>query len=101
LRVVFGELHDLDSVVELLAGIDIVICCVSPPAIREQILLIDAAARAGVARFVPCNWGTPSARGGILALRDIKEEVHDHIFRQKLGFTIIDVGFWYQGMRGT
>lgn len=30
-----------------------------------------------------------------MVLRDLKEEVHDHIFRQRLGFTIIDVGYWY------
>jgi hypothetical protein len=29
-------------------------------------------------------------------MRDEKEEIHDHIFRQGLGFTIIDVGTWYQ-----
>jgi hypothetical protein len=29
-------------------------------------------------------------------MRDRKEEVHDHIFQQRLGFTIIDVGNWYQ-----
>lgn len=29
-------------------------------------------------------------------MRDKKEEIHDHIFRAKLGFTIIDVGFWYE-----
>jgi hypothetical protein len=79
----------------LLQNIDIVVCCLSPPAIRSQIALIDAAVQAGVKRFVPCNWGTPAARG-ILSLRDVKEGVHDHIFRQHLGFTIIDVGFWYQ-----
>jgi hypothetical protein len=45
---------------------------------------------------VPCNWGTPAARG-ILSLRDAKESSHDHIFRHRLGSTIIDVGFWYQG----
>ena len=79
----------------LLQNIDIVICCLSPPAIKSQIGLIDAAVLAGVKRFVPCNWGTPAARG-ILSLRDTKEEVHDHMYRQRLGFTIIDVGFWYQ-----
>ena len=79
----------------MLQSIDIVICCLSPPAIKSQIGLIDAAVLAGVKRFVPCNWGTPAARG-ILSLRDTKEEVHDHMYRQRLGFTIIDVGFWYQ-----
>jgi len=86
----------LETLTALLQGIDVVISCVAPPAVRDQIPLINAAAAANVKRFLPCNWGTPSARGWILALRDIKEEVHDCIFRHKLGFTIIDIGFWYQ-----
>lgn len=94
---VLGELNDpIETLTALLQGIDVVISCVAPPAVRQQIPLIDAAAGANVKRFLPCNWGTPSARGGILALRDAKEEVHDCIFRHKLGFTIIDIGFWYQ-----
>jgi uncharacterized protein YbjT (DUF2867 family) len=96
IKTVTGNLDDsIESLVSLLQNIDIVICCLSPPAIRSQIALIDAAVQAGVKRFVPCNWGTPAARG-ILSLRDTKEAVHDHIFRHHLGFTIIDVGFWYQ-----
>jgi hypothetical protein len=31
-----------------------------------------------------------------MRLRDLKEDVHDYIFRHRLGFTIIDVGFWYE-----
>lgn len=97
LKVVYGNLHGpLSDLSALLKDIDTVISCVAPPAIKDQIPLVDAAVEAGVKRFLPCNWGTPSARGGILALRDAKEEVHDHIFRQKLGYTIIDIGFWFQ-----
>jgi hypothetical protein len=93
---VTGNLDDpIEDLAVLLRNIDIVICCLSPPAIRSQVALINVAVSAGVKRFVPCNWGTPAARG-ILSLRDTKEDVHDHIYRQRLGFTIIDVGFWYQ-----
>jgi hypothetical protein len=96
IKTVIGNLDDsTENLVALLQTIDIVICCLSPLAITSQIALIDAAVQAGVKRFVPCNWGTPAAKG-ILSLRDAKEAVHDHIFRHRLGFTIIDVGFWYQ-----
>lgn len=87
-----GPKQDL---VALLSGFDTVICCLSPVSLREQIPVIDAAIEAGVKRFVPCHWGTPSARG-VLALKDVKEEIDDYIFRHRLGFTVIDVGFWYQ-----
>lgn len=91
-----AELDDpIEELITLLQDIDTVISCISPASMKLQIPLIDAAVKAGVKRFLPCNLGTPSARG-ILALRDVKEEIHDHVFRQKVGFTIIDVGFWYQ-----
>jgi hypothetical protein len=93
---VTAELDDsAESLIALLHNVDTVICSMSPAALKFQIPLIDAAVAAGVKRFLPCNWGTPSSRG-ILALRDAKEEVHDHIFRHRLGFTIVDTGFWYQ-----
>jgi hypothetical protein len=94
--IVTGELEDpIETLTALLRGIDIVICSMSPAALKLQIPLVDAAVAAGVKLFLPCNFGTPVARG-ILATRDAKEEVHDHIFRHHLGFTIVDTGFWYQ-----
>ena len=96
IKIVTGELDgSKDSIVGLLENVDIVISCMSPMALKDQIPLIDAAVAAGVQRFLPCNWGTPAARG-VLSLRDVKEDVHDHIFRRRLNFTIIDIGFWYQ-----
>lgn len=79
----------------LLKDIDTVISCLSPSSLKEQIPLVDAALEAGVKRFAPCHWGTPSARG-VLALKDVKEEIDDYIFRHRQGFTVIDVGFWFQ-----
>lgn len=84
------------SLIPLHRGIDIVISAIFPLDARDQIPLIDAASQAGVKRFLPCNWGTPSARGGIMDLRDLKKDAHDHLFRVRLGFIIIDVGYWYQ-----
>jgi hypothetical protein len=93
---VTGDLTDpIDSLVKLLQGIDTVICSIFPPNIPDQIPLVNASVLAGVKRFVPCNWAIPCARG-LHFLRDMKETVHDHIFRERLGYTIIDVGFWYE-----
>ena len=86
----------VQELISLLKGIDIVISVIFPINARDQVPLIDAAFEAGVKRFLPCNWGTSVARGGIMDLHDLKEEVHDHMFRKRLGFTIIDIGYWYQ-----
>ncbi|KAH0848457.1 hypothetical protein AYO21_02543 [Fonsecaea monophora] len=96
-KVAIGDLNGpLEAVIAMLENCDTVISCMSPAGLKDQIPLVDAAVQAGVKRFLPCNWGTPSARGGILAVKDIKEEIHDYIFQHRLGYTIIDVGFWYQ-----
>ncbi|PGH27621.1 hypothetical protein AJ80_00634 [Polytolypa hystricis UAMH7299] len=95
--VVTGDLSaPIDELAARLRGIDTVISIVFPLDLDKQIPLVDASVRAGVKRFLPCNWGTPAPRGGIMGLRDSKEEVHDHIFRARLGFTIIDIGYWYE-----
>ena len=97
LGVVTGDLSGpKEEIVAMLNSIDTVISTIFPLSVADQIPLIDAAVQAGVKRFLPCNWGTPVPRGGIMDLHDMKDEVHDHIFRQRLGFTIIDVGYWYE-----
>ncbi|KAF4625514.1 hypothetical protein G7Y89_g12653 [Cudoniella acicularis] len=97
LKVVTGNFFGpIEEITALLQGINTVISTIFPLDVAEQIPLIDASVQAGVKRFLPCNWGTPSPRGGIMDIRDLKEEVHDHIFRQHLGFTIIDVGYWHE-----
>ncbi len=85
-----------EHIVAVLEGIDIAISSIFVPNALEQIPLIDAATQTGVKRFVPCNRATPCAEGGIMQIRDVTEQVHDHMFRQRLPFTIIDVGYWYE-----
>ncbi|KAL6250355.1 hypothetical protein RBB50_002657 [Rhinocladiella similis] len=97
IKVVTGDLSGpTENTVGLLQGIDTVISSIFAPNVFEQDPLIDAAVKAGVKRFVPCNWATPAARGGIMQIRDLKEQCHDRILRQRLGYTIIDVGYWYE-----
>lgn len=58
--------------------------------------LVDAVAAAGTSRFVPCAFASVAPPGGILGLRDEKEVTYQRIWQQKIPYTIIDVGFWYQ-----
>lgn len=97
LKVVTGDLSDSPAkLADLLENIDTVILAIFAFDVGVEAPLVQAASMAGVKRFVPCGFGTPCPRGGIMALRDLKEEVHDQIFALKLGFTIIDVGYWYE-----
>jgi hypothetical protein len=93
-----GDLNGpISDLVTLLQDTSILISCLPIEALPSQITLINAAAKVStITRFIPSNWATPAARGGIIASRDIKEDVHDYLFRLKLPFTIIDVGFWFQ-----
>ncbi|KAJ7687138.1 isoflavone reductase family protein [Mycena rosella] len=72
----------LDDVVQSLAGIDL--------------SLATAAKQAGVKRFVPCAFTTVAPPGGVMYIRDTKEEVYQQIRRLYLPYTIIDVGYWHQ-----
>lgn len=83
------------ELVQLLQGIDIVISAIAMP-FTDQIPLIDAAKEAGVKRFVPCSWQPVMPARGILDVRDLKEDINDHIKRSYLPYTIIDIGWWYQ-----
>lgn len=56
-----------EELVNLLRGIDIVICAIYHEALMDQIPLARAAKEAGVKRFVPCNFGTPGIRGVVWA----------------------------------
>ncbi|KAF8175419.1 hypothetical protein K438DRAFT_1908802 [Mycena galopus ATCC 62051] len=77
-----GPMKDL---VGLLAGVHL-----------AQIELAAAAKEAGVKRFVPCAFTTVTPPGGVMRLRDSKEQVYQHIRKLYLPYTIIDVGYWYQ-----
>ncbi|KAM0343777.1 hypothetical protein ACHAPU_008205 [Fusarium lateritium] len=83
---------------ELLAalkGIDVVVSAIYYQALDDEIPLSNAAKAAGVKRYVPCFFATIAPRG-VMAARDKKEEILDHIQRIHLPYTVIDVGWWYQ-----
>lgn len=73
-----------------------VVSAIGPLEQHAQIPLATAAKKAGIRRFVPCGFITVAPPGGIMALRDSKEEVYNHIKKIRLPYTIIDVGWWYQ-----
>ncbi|OAG36731.1 hypothetical protein AYO21_09115 [Fonsecaea monophora] len=80
----------------LLKPFNTVISCIGPEAQQSQLNLATAAKAAGVKRFVPCAFITICPPGGVMQLRDAKEEVYNHIFRLHLPYTIVDTGFWHQ-----
>ncbi|KAJ7687134.1 hypothetical protein B0H17DRAFT_939633 [Mycena rosella] len=86
----------LDDVVKVLAGINVVISAIDGLGQLAQLSLATAAKQAGIKRFVPCAFTIVAPPGGVMYIRDTKEEVYRHIQRLYLPYTIIDVGFWHQ-----
>ncbi|TGO26390.1 hypothetical protein BPAE_0060g00050 [Botrytis paeoniae] len=86
----------VDDLVPVLSGVDIFITAISGTSQLAQINIATAAKKAGVKRFVPCCFATICPPGGVMALRDDKEEVNNHIKKLFLPYTFIDIGFWYQ-----
>ncbi|KAH9826209.1 Isoflavone reductase family protein, partial [Teratosphaeria destructans] len=85
------------EIVQALDGIEILISAVGPNDQLDQIPLVDAAHEAGVKRFLPCAFVTVMVGGvGLHLLRDLKEQVYNHIKLVGLPYTIVDVGWWYQ-----
>ncbi|PNP83745.1 hypothetical protein FNYG_02962 [Fusarium nygamai] len=91
-----ADFRDVDALAEQLAGADVVISCILPIQRVESEALIDAAHRAGVSRFLPSFWGPVMPPRGIMAVRDLREDLLDRCKRLYLPYTVVDVGMWYQ-----
>ena len=85
-----------EELVKMLQGIDVVISAIVVYDLQAEIPLADAAKAAGVKRFIPCFFASVMPPKGVLEFRDKKEDVLNHIKKIRLGYTVIDVGFWYQ-----
>ncbi|CAG9951266.1 unnamed protein product [Clonostachys rosea f. rosea IK726] len=83
-------------IAQVLAGIDVIISCMTLRQMEEEITLITAAYEAGVSRYVPSFFGPGCPPRGVMLAREMKEDMLDHVKRLYLPYTIIDVGWWYQ-----
>ncbi|UPL00896.1 hypothetical protein LCI18_011830 [Fusarium solani-melongenae] len=85
-----------EQLVEALSGHEVVISALDPFCVSHQITLANAASDAKVGRFVPSAFGPVCPPQGVVALREMKEEVINYVKNIYLPYTIIDVGWWYQ-----
>ncbi|KAJ1565234.1 hypothetical protein HK405_012858 [Cladochytrium tenue] len=84
-----------DALVAALSGQDIVVSAITATSIADQIPLVDAAKRANVQRFVPCDFSSV-VPPKLMALHAAKEDVQAYILQNYVPYTFIDVGWWYQ-----
>ncbi|KAL4744891.1 hypothetical protein BDW72DRAFT_199162 [Aspergillus terricola var. indicus] len=91
-----ADFQDIDGLVPLLTGADVVISCLTLLQKEAEEAFIDAAYRAGVGRYVPSFFGPCAPPRGVMWIRDMKEEFLDRCKRLYLPYTIIDIGWWYQ-----
>ncbi|KAI8931457.1 hypothetical protein NX059_011783 [Plenodomus lindquistii] len=91
-----ADFQNVDGLVPLLAGADVVISCLTLQQKGAEEALIDASHRAGVGRYIPSFWGTVAPPRGVMWLRDMKEDLLDRCKRLYLPYTVIDVGWWYR-----
>ncbi|KAK6971974.1 glycoside hydrolase [Favolaschia claudopus] len=86
----------IEDLVKVLTGIDVFISAIDAMGQSSQLRLVTAAKEAGVKRFVPCAWITVCPPGGVMKLRDSKQQVYEEIWKSHVPYTIIDVGYWHQ-----
>ncbi|KAL1730828.1 hypothetical protein EV714DRAFT_210173 [Schizophyllum commune] len=86
-----------EELVKLLTGVDIVVSAIHVFALEAQRPLFAAAKEAGVKRVVPCDFGT-HAPPGVMLIKDRKLAIQEYIRQLGIGYTFIDVGYWYQAL---
>ncbi|OBZ72583.1 hypothetical protein A0H81_07784 [Grifola frondosa] len=80
---------------DMLSGVDVLISAVSFDIIREQEDVLVAAKEAGVKRVIPCDFGTPGAKG-VRDLHDEKLRIREFVRSLGVGYTFVDIGWWNQ-----
>ncbi|TLD26933.1 hypothetical protein PspLS_04828 [Pyricularia sp. CBS 133598] len=90
------DFKDTQAVATLLTGSDVVISCLTILQKEEEESLIEASHKARIGRYVPSFWATFCPPGGVMTVRDQKEEFLNRCKRLYLPYTVIDVGLWYQ-----
>ncbi|KAK7707327.1 hypothetical protein SLS57_009348 [Botryosphaeria dothidea] len=86
-----------DALISILRNFDVVISALGLDAILDQIPLATMVKAAGVGRFVPTMYATCTPAVGVEDVREMKEEVLNHVKKIGLTYTVIDVGCWYEG----
>lgn len=56
-KIVSADFGDETALVKALAGIDVILSAMNGPGLGEQVPVIKAAAKAGVKRFIPSEFG--------------------------------------------
>ncbi|GKU12651.1 isoflavone reductase family protein [Fusarium langsethiae] len=92
-----ADFKDIEAVIPILTGADVVISCLTLLHKEEELALIDASHAAGVGRFVPSFFALVCPPRGVLSMREAKEDYLDKCKRLYLPYTAIDVGWWFQG----
>ena len=87
------DMHDVDALAELLAGVDTLVASVpgSQPVIEQsEPLWLEAAVKAGVKRFVPTEFGvhTQALEMGAGVVFDNKKRFHDLLLSSGIGWTL-------------
>ncbi|KPV72355.1 uncharacterized protein RHOBADRAFT_55834 [Rhodotorula graminis WP1] len=103
-----ADFGDVEQLAKLLEGVDAVVSALNGPGIDAQYAILDAAAQAGVKRFVPSEYGFehPWRKPGddwthFHPYFDIKQRFHEHMLlhpammSRKMTFTIIGCGDLY------
>ncbi|KAH9831955.1 uncharacterized protein C8Q71DRAFT_778803 [Rhodofomes roseus] len=84
-----------------LEGVEVLLSTVSAEAISAQKPILKAAVDAGVKRIIPCDVGTPGAKG-VRGLHDAKLDVRDYLkdlcaaSNGVSSYTFLDIGWWMQ-----
>ncbi|KAJ5018831.1 Isoflavone reductase-like protein TP7 [Colletotrichum sp. SAR 10_99] len=81
----------------ILKGQDIVIASVPPNALDSQLPLIRASKLANIKRFIPTAFAMALDPKGISSVQSMKEKVYKELESCEIPYTIIDVGWWYNG----
>ncbi|KAF2112812.1 isoflavone reductase family protein [Lophiotrema nucula] len=97
LPIIIGDLNgSVDELSKVISGFQTVISTIGAADQKTQLTLVEACALAKTPRFIPCGFTTVCPPGGVMSLRDDKEVVYQRILREKVPYTIIDVGYWHQ-----
>ncbi|KAK2608200.1 hypothetical protein N8I77_006824 [Diaporthe amygdali] len=85
------------ELVSALQGQDVIIASVPPNVLESQLPLIRAAKLANVKRFIPSAFAMAITPNGVSTVQKEKEEIYAELAASGLSYTIIDVGWWYNG----